>query len=56
MKNTIALERTKVEGSLVTYSLEYTPEEAGTFDYALRIFPQNAHLPHRMDFALVKWA
>ena len=56
VKNTIALERTKVEGSLVTYSLEYTPEEAGTFDYALRIFPQNAHLPHRMDFALVKWA
>ena len=56
VKNTIALERTKVEGSMVTYSLEYTPEEAGTFDYALRIFPQNAHLPHRMDFALVKWA
>ncbi|MBO5686395.1 MAG: alpha-glucan family phosphorylase, partial [Alistipes sp.] len=56
VKRTIALERTKVEGSQVTYTLEYTPDEAGTFDYALRIFPQNAHLAHRMDFALVKWA
>ena len=56
VKRTIALERTKVEGQLVTYSLDYMPEEAGTFDYALRIFPQNKHLPHRMDFALVKWA
>ena len=53
---TIALERVKSEGTNVTYALDYTPEEAGTFDYALRIFPQNPHLPHRMDFALVKWA
>ena len=56
VNRTIALGRTKVEGSHVTYALDYTPEEAGTFDYALRIFPQNPHLPHRMDFALVKWA
>ena len=26
------------------------------FVAALRIFPQNPMLPHRMDFALVKWA
>ncbi|MBQ8470956.1 MAG: alpha-glucan family phosphorylase, partial [Alistipes sp.] len=56
VKRTIALERTQVEGTQVTYTLEYTPDEAGTFDYALRIFPQNEHLAHRMDFALVKWA
>ena len=56
VKRTIELQRTKVEGQLVTYSLDFVPEEAGTFDYALRIFPQNKHLPHRMDFALVKWA
>ncbi len=56
VKRTIALECTKVEGSLVTYTLEYTPDEAGTFDYALRVFPQNKQLPYRMDFALVKWA
>ncbi|HCN14014.1 alpha-glucan family phosphorylase [Alistipes sp.] len=53
---TIQLHCTAVEGSLATYSLDYTPEDTGTFDVALRVFPQNAHLPHRMDFALVKWA
>ncbi|MBQ8580458.1 MAG: alpha-glucan family phosphorylase [Alistipes sp.] len=56
VKRTIELQRTKVEGQLVTYAFDFTPDEAGTFDYALRIFPQNKHLPHRMDFALVKWA
>ena len=56
VKQTIALERTEVNGSLVTYTLDYTPDEAGTFDYALRIFPQNDKMAHRMDFALVKWA
>lgn len=44
------------EGSLVTYALDYRPDRAGTFDVALRIFPSNPRLPHRMDFALVKWA
>ena len=53
---TVELVRTKVEGSQVTYSLDYTPEETGTYDVALRIFPSNKNLPHRMDFALVKWA
>lgn len=53
---TIELSRVAAEGSLVTYALEYTPGETGTFDVALRIFPHNPHLPHRMDFALVKWA
>ncbi|MEG1699834.1 MAG: alpha-glucan family phosphorylase [Alistipes sp.] len=53
---TIALEHTKTDGHLVTYALDYTPDQAGTFDVALRVFPSNEHLPHRMDFALVKWA
>ena len=53
---TIQLEKTHVEGRLVTYSLDYTPEETGTYDVALRVYPSNPNLPHRMDFALVKWA
>ena len=53
---TIPLEQIHVEGRQVTYALDYTPDEAGTFDVALRIYPNNPHLPHRMDFALVKWA
>ena len=53
---TTELERTGVEGKLVTYTLDYSPAKTGTFDMALRVFPKNPHLPHRMDFALVKWA
>ncbi len=53
---TIELQPVKVEGSLATYALDYTPDMSGTFDTAIRIFPKNPRLPHRMDFALVKWA
>ena len=53
---TVQLEKTHVEGRLVTYSLDYIPEETGTYDVALRVYPSNPNLPHRMDFALVKWA
>ena len=56
VSRTVQLERTKTEGSLVTYALDYMPDETGTFDVALRVYPNNPNLPHRMDFALVKWA
>ena len=38
------------------FRLGLCSRQAGMFDMALRIFPQNPMLPHRMDFALVKWA
>ena len=44
------------EGNTVTLALDYEPEHTGIFDVALRIFPSNDNLEHRMDFALVKWA
>ena len=53
---TIELQPGKAVGSTVTYTLDYQPERTGMFDITLRIFPKNAKLPHRMDFALVKWA
>ena len=40
----------------VTLALDYAPEHTGMFDVALRVFPVNDNLEHRMDFALVKWA
>jgi phosphorylase/glycogen(starch) synthase len=40
----------------VTLALDYAPEHTGMFDVALRVFPSNDNLEHRMDFALVKWA
>lgn len=52
----VELECTKTSDSIATYSLDYQPERTGMFDIALRIFPKNPKLPHRMDFALVKWA
>ena len=52
----VQLEQTKVEGNKVTYSLDYVPKRTGIFDVALRVYPRNPRLPHRMDFALVKWA
>ena len=50
------LHRTGAEGSRVTYALDYVPDRTGTFDVAMRIHPTHPRLPHRMDFALVKWA
>ena len=44
------------EGSQATYALDVTPNRTGAFDIALRVYPKNANLPYRMDFALVKWA
>ena len=53
---TKALEVKSVEGGDVTFSIDYTPARTGSFDVALRVYPKNDRLPHRMDFALVKWA
>ncbi|MDE6857331.1 MAG: hypothetical protein K2J33_01140, partial [Alistipes sp.] len=53
---TCELKQPAVEEGQVTYALDYTPNNTGTFDVAIRVFPKNPRLPHRMDFALVKWA
>jgi starch phosphorylase len=45
----------KTEGSKVYYSLELKASEAGPFKFGIRIYPDNSDLPHRMDFAYVKW-
>ena len=50
------LEVVAAEDNTVTLALDYKPEQTGMFDVALRIFPSNDKLEHRMDFALVKWA
>ncbi|WP_424655552.1 alpha-glucan family phosphorylase [Capnocytophaga leadbetteri] len=43
------------EGSRATYQIEIASEYPGALHLAIRIFPKNEHLPHRQDFALVKW-
>ncbi|MDR1372192.1 MAG: alpha-glucan family phosphorylase [Dysgonamonadaceae bacterium] len=43
------------EGSRVTYSLNIKATDTGNFRLGIRIFPDNTDMPHRMDFAYVKW-
>ncbi|MDE6272188.1 MAG: alpha-glucan family phosphorylase [Muribaculaceae bacterium] len=43
------------EGDIYTYALKLKIKEAGMFRYALRMYPKNVELPHRMDFAYVRW-
>lgn len=45
----------KCENGKATYTLEFTPCNQGQFKIALRVYPKNNSLPHRQDFALVKW-
>ena len=43
------------ENGKAMYSIEVTPDDPGIFMLGFRIFPKNILLPHRQDFALVKW-
>ncbi len=42
-------------GRVATYRLTASTEDAGLFMIALRLYPKHELLPHRQDFALVKW-
>ena len=55
IKNKIPLEIVEQNGSIVKYKVVAAPQFTGTYDVALRIYAWNDKLPHRMDFALVKW-
>jgi glycogen phosphorylase/synthase len=46
---------THVDGSQVEYTFKLTVDETGVFDIGFRIFPKHDHIPHRMDFPLVRW-
>jgi starch phosphorylase len=45
----------KTEGSKAYYSIELKASESGPFKFGVRIYPDNKDIPHRMDFAYVKW-
>ncbi|MBQ7424092.1 MAG: alpha-glucan family phosphorylase [Prevotella sp.] len=46
---------TKREGNLYTFENTLCPAKAGDYRSAVRMYPKNDKLPHRMDFAYVKW-
>ncbi|MEG1765286.1 MAG: alpha-glucan family phosphorylase [Muribaculaceae bacterium] len=44
-----------IDCDIVKYSLTDTIHDAGVFRYAFRMFPNNPDIPHRQDFAYVRW-
>ena len=49
------LKEVKKDGNVVTYERIAKAKNAGVYRYALRLYPKNAELPHRQDFAYVRW-
>ncbi len=48
-------ELVKTEGSKLYFQSKEAMDTPGTHHYAMRIYPKNPDLPHRADFAYVKW-
>ena len=53
--NAQELEVVKVDGDYITYALKNTIAKAGAFRFSFRMYPKNPDLPHRQDFAYVRW-
>ena len=45
----------KQEGNLYTFELKFKSNHAGAYKTCVRMYPKNENLPHRQDFAYVKW-
>ena len=43
------------DGDIVTYHMKKDVKYSGVFRYAFRVYPWNDLLPHRQDFAYMKW-
>lgn len=53
--NAFNIPAVKEDGNIVTYALKGKIEDAGVFKYAFRVYPNNPDIPHRQDFAYVRW-
>ena len=42
-------------GNLYTFESKFASSDAGGYRAAIRMYPKNERLPHRQDFAYVKW-
>ncbi|MBQ8449388.1 MAG: DUF3417 domain-containing protein, partial [Bacteroidaceae bacterium] len=49
------LEVVKREGDIFTFHTDYVMNNAGSFRICYRMYPKHEELPHRQDFAFVKW-
>ena len=43
------------DGQIVTFAITDKYKDAGVFRYSYRLYPANKELPHRQDFAFVRW-
>ena len=43
------------DGNIVTFQLTDKFRDPGVFRYSYRLYPTNPALPHRQDFAFVRW-
>ena len=53
--NTYPLKAIGAEGDIVTYQLKMHLKDDGVFKYSFRVYPWSDKLPHRQDFAYMKW-
>ncbi len=51
----IPFEIVSKEGNVVTFELKHKLRNPGVFRYSYRLYPTNPNLPHRQDFAFVRW-
>lgn len=49
------LKLVKIENGLSYYELDTTFENSGVFNFSFRMYPWNNKLPHRQDFAYLRW-
>ncbi|MDR0413236.1 MAG: alpha-glucan family phosphorylase [Dysgonamonadaceae bacterium] len=49
------VELEKTEGSRLYFNVNITASQSGLFKYGIRVYPSHKAVPHRMDFAYVKW-
>lgn len=49
------LKLVKIENGLSYYELDSTFENSGVFNFSFRMYPWNDKLPHRQDFAYLRW-
>lgn len=45
----------KTEGTLLYFESRRALNDPGMHQYGLRVYPKNTNLPHRMDFAYMRW-
>lgn len=45
----------KREGDVLTHWMKEKLQEAGMFNFAFRMYPFSKDIPHRQDFAYVRW-